>query len=195
MNPHLYPGSMAAQGMIYESLIEKTESGFAPLLAESWEVSDDGLAYTFHLRQGVTFHDGAPFNAEAVKKNIDAVQANAERHAWIKLSAKLKQVTVLDEHTVRLELSEPYAPTLLELSMTRPYVFLSPNDFKDGGTKDGVQGHDGTGPYRLAEQKQDQYAVFEANEDYWAGAPAVKRITAKVLPTGETTLLALQKGK
>ncbi|PLT47602.1 Nickel ABC transporter, periplasmic nickel-binding protein NikA [Paenibacillus pasadenensis] len=195
MNPHLYPGSMAAQGMIYESLIEKTESGFAPLLAESWEVSDDGLAYTFHLRQGVTFHDGAPFNAEAVKKNIDAVQANAERHAWIKLSAKLKQVTVLDEHTVRLELSEPYAPTLLELSMTRPYVFLSPNDFKDGGTKDGVQGHDGTGPYRLAEQKQDQYAVFEANEDYWAGAPAVKRITAKVLPTGETTLLALQKGE
>ncbi|MFM1655751.1 staphylopine-dependent metal ABC transporter substrate-binding lipoprotein [Brevibacillus sp. B_LB10_24] len=195
MNPHLYPGSMAAQGMVYESLVENTKDGIKPLLAESWDISDNGKAYTFHLRKGVSFHDGTPFSADAVKQNIEAVQRNASKHTWIKLSSKLKDVSVIDEHTVRLTLTEPYYPTLLELSMTRPYVFLSPQDFRNGETKDGVTGFNGTGPYKVAEHVTDQYARFEANESYWGGAPKVKRITAKVLPAGETTLLALQKGE
>ncbi|MEK3758339.1 nickel ABC transporter substrate-binding protein [Paenibacillus sp. FSL P4-0338] len=195
MNPHLYPGSMPAQGMVYESLVENTPGGIQPLLAESWEISPDGTVYTFHLRQGVTFHDGQPFNAEAVKQNIDAVQHNAAKHTWIKLSDKIKETKVTGEHTFELTLSEPYYPTLLELSMTRPYVFLSPQDFLNGETKDGVKGYHGTGPYRLAEHRTDQYAVFEANTKYWNGTPAISKITAKVLPTGETTFLALQKGE
>ncbi|MGO4372781.1 ABC transporter substrate-binding protein, partial [Paenibacillus sp. MCAF20] len=85
MNPHLYAGSMPAQGMVYESLVENTVEGIKPLLAESWEISNDGKTYTFHLRKDVKFHDGEPFNAEAVKQNIEAVQSNAEKHAWIKL--------------------------------------------------------------------------------------------------------------
>ncbi|AIQ47369.1 nickel ABC transporter substrate-binding protein [Paenibacillus sp. FSL R7-0273] len=195
MNPHLYPGSMPAQGMVYESLVENTPEGIKPLLAESWDISADGTVYTFHLRQGVTFHDGEPFNAEAVKQNIDAVQHNAVKHSWIKLSAKITDTKVLDEYTFELKLSEPYYPAMLELSMTRPYVFLSPKDFVNGETKDGVQGYNGTGPYRLTEHQTDQYAVFEANNEYWNGAPELKKITAKVLPTGETTFLALQKGE
>ncbi|MFS0838933.1 staphylopine-dependent metal ABC transporter substrate-binding lipoprotein [Paenibacillus sp. 1P03SA] len=195
MNPHLYTGSMPAQGMIYESLVENTEDGIKPLLAESWEISEDGKTYTFHLRKNVTFHDGEPFNAEAVKKNIEAVQKNASKHSWIKLSAKIVSCTVTDEFTVALNLSEPYYPALLELSMTRPYVFLSPKSFVNGGTKDGVSGYNGTGPYKLTEHKTDRYAVFEANENYWDGAPKVKKVTAKVLPAGEMTLLALQKGE
>ncbi|RTE11031.1 staphylopine-dependent metal ABC transporter substrate-binding lipoprotein [Paenibacillus whitsoniae] len=195
MNPHLYPGSLPAQGMLYESLVENTEEGIKPLLAESWNVSEDGKVYIFHLRKNVKFHDGEPFNAEAVQKNIEAVQANSSKHSWIKLSTKIVSVKAVDEYTVELALSEPYYPTLLELSMTRPYVFLSPKDFKNGGTKDGVNGYNGTGPYKITEHKTDQYAVFEANENYWGGAPKVKKITAKVLPAGETTFLALQKGE
>ncbi|WP_409340317.1 staphylopine-dependent metal ABC transporter substrate-binding lipoprotein [Paenibacillus sp. MBLB4367] len=195
MNPHLYTGSMPAQGMVYESLVENTKDGIKPLLAESWDISADGKTYTFHLKKGVTFHDGEPFNAEAVKKNIEAIQSNASKHSWIKLSTKIVSVNALDEHTVQLVLSEPYYPTLLELAMTRPYVFLSPKEFSNGGTKDGVKGYSGTGPYKLAEHKTDQYAIFDANESYWGGAPKVKKITAKVLPAGETTLLALQKGE
>ncbi|MEW9698645.1 nickel ABC transporter substrate-binding protein [Paenibacillus sp. SI8] len=195
MNPHVYPGSLPAQGMVYESLVENTEDGIKPLLAESWKVSDDGKVYTFHLRKDVKFQDGEPFNAEAVKKNIEAVQANASKHSWIKLSTKIVSVKAVDEYTVEFVLSEPYYPTLLELSMTRPYVFLSPKDFKNGGTKDGVNGYNGTGPYKLTEHKTDQYAVFEANANYWGGAPKVKKITAKVLPAGETTFLALKKGE
>ncbi|WP_257346766.1 staphylopine-dependent metal ABC transporter substrate-binding lipoprotein [Pseudalkalibacillus decolorationis] len=195
MNPHFYTGSMPAQGMVYESLVENTEDGIKPLLAKSWEISEDGRVYTFHLRKDVKFHDGEPFNAEAVKKNIEAVQNNAEKHSWIKLSTKIESVNVVDEYTVELVLSETYYPTLVELSMTRPYVFISPKDFMNGGTKAGVEGFHGTGPYILTEHKTDQYATFEANEDYWGGSPKVKKITSKVLPAGETTFLALKKGE
>ncbi|MBD0381838.1 staphylopine-dependent metal ABC transporter substrate-binding lipoprotein [Paenibacillus sedimenti] len=195
MNPHLYAGSIPAQGMVYESLVENTKDGIKPMLAESWDISPDGKTYTFHLRKGVTFHDGEPFNAEAVKKNIEAVQSNARKHSWIKLSTKIVSVNAADEHTVQLVLSETYYPTLLELAMTRPYAFLSPKDFSNGGTKDGIKGYNGTGPYKLAEHKTDQVAVFKANESYWGGVPKVKKITAKVLPAGETTFLALQKGE
>ncbi|MCU6711756.1 nickel ABC transporter substrate-binding protein [Paenibacillus sp. J5C_2022] len=195
MNPHLYTGSMHAQGMVYESLVENTAEGIKPLLAESWDISEDGMTYTFQLRNNVTFHDGSPFNAEAVKRNMEAVQENAKKHSWIKLSSKIVGMTAIDEDTFELKLSEPYYPALVELSMTRPYVFLSPADFIDGGTKDGVQGYHGTGPYKLAEHKTDEYAVFQANKDYWGGAPAIQQIVAKVLPAGETTFLALQTGE
>lgn len=195
MNPHLYTGSMPAQGMVYESLVENTEDGIKPLLAKSWEISADGKVYTFHLREDVKFHDGEPFNAEAVKKNIEAVQKNKEKHSWIKLSTKLVSVNVVDEYTIELVLSEVYYPTLVELSMTRPYVFISPKDFTNGETKDGVNGFNGTGPYILTDHKTDEYAIFEANENYWGGSPEIKKITSKVLPAGETTFLALQKGE
>lgn len=195
MNPHLYLGSTSAQGMVYETLIENTREGFKPMLAESWEISDDGKVYTFHLRKDVAFHDGEPFNAEAVKKNIDAVQGNLNKHSWIKLSTKIVSCNVVDEYTVQLVLSEPYYPTLAELSMTRPYTFVSPKHFINGHTKDGISGYSGTGPYILTEHKLEQFAVFEANEHYWKGEPKVKSITMKVLPAGETTFMALQKGE
>ncbi|MGG4488580.1 nickel ABC transporter substrate-binding protein [Metabacillus idriensis] len=193
MNPHLYAGAMSAQGVVYESLVENTKEGIKPLLAESWEVSKDGKVYTFHLREDVTFHDGEPFNAEAVKKNIDAVQQNKEKHSWIKLSQKIADIRVVDEYTVELVLTEPYYPALDELSMTRPYVFISPKDFKNGGTKDGINGYNGTGPYVLTDHKRDKNASFEANKNYWNGKPEINKMTAKVLPSGETTFLALQK--
>lgn len=195
MNPHLYTGSMSAQGMLYESLVENTKEGIKPLLAKSWEISKDGKIYTFHLRKDVKFHDGEPFNAEAVKKNIDAVQDNAQKHSWIKLSTKIVACNVIDEYTIELVLSEAYYPTLAELSMTRPYVFISPKNFINGGTKSGVNGYNGTGPYILDQHKTDESATFKANENYWGGSPKIKKITSKVLPAGETTFLALQKGE
>lgn len=195
LNPHLYMGYMASQGIVFETLVESTEEGIEPSLAESWDISRDGKVYTFHLRNDVKFHDGEPFDAAAVKKNIDAVQANKEVHSWIKLSQKIVETNVLDDVTVEIVLSEPYYPTLSELSATRPYTFLSPKDFKDGGTKDGVQGYHGTGPYLFKEYKKDQSATFEANADYWKGAPSIKKISTKVLPSGETMFLALKKGE
>lgn len=85
----------------------------------------------------------------------------------IKLSTKIKEVNAIVEYTVELVLTDVYYPALVELSMTRPYVFISPKVFKDGRTKDGVNGYRGTGPYILKEHKTDEYAVFEAHDQYW----------------------------
>ncbi|MHA6726373.1 staphylopine-dependent metal ABC transporter substrate-binding lipoprotein [Macrococcoides caseolyticum] len=195
MNPHVYGGSMSAQGMVYESLVDHTQKGIEPLLAKSWDVSKDGKTYTFHLREGVKFHDGTKFDAEAVKKNFDAVQANEKLHSWIKVSTLIDKTEVKDDYTFVLELKEPYNATLEELAMTRPFVFVSPKSFKDGGTKDGLKSYVGTGPYKLKSHEKDEQAKFERNDDYWGGQPKLKSIVAKVLPAGETSFLALQKGE
>lgn len=146
INPHLYSGEMAAQNMVFESLVINTEDGVEPWLAESWEISDDGMEYIFHLREDVTFTDGEKFNAEAVKQNMDAILDNEERHAWLDLVNLIEENIVVDEYTYKLILKHPYYPTLTELGLTRPFRFLSPNDFVDATTRDGVDGYSGTEP-------------------------------------------------
>ncbi len=195
INPHLYGGEMAAQNIVFESLVKNTSKGIQPALAESWDISKDGLVYTFHLRKGVTFTDGAPFNADAVKLNVDAVVSNIEKNAWLNLVSQIKDTKAIDEHTFQLTLKSPYYPTLEELGLTRPFRFISPNDFKNGTTAGGVQGYNGTGPYKLTEHKKNQYAVFTVNDKYWGDKPKINTIKWKVMPNHQTILLALEKGE
>ena len=107
INPHLYGGEMAAQGMVFEPLVINTAEGVRPWLAESWEISPDGRVYTFHLRRGVTFSDGTPFDAEAVRLNMDAIIANRLRHAWLDMINEIERHEVVDSHTWRLVLKHP----------------------------------------------------------------------------------------
>ncbi|WP_339184199.1 nickel ABC transporter substrate-binding protein [Oceanobacillus sp. FSL W7-1293] len=195
INPHLYSGEMAAQNMVFESLVKNTEDGVEPWLAESWEISEDGLEYTFHLREDVTFSDGEKFNAEAVKQNMDAIMDNEERHAWLDLVNLIDENVVVDEYTYKLVLEHPYYPTLTELGLTRPFRFLSPNDFVDGTTKDGISGYSGTGPWVLSEHNENQEAVFTANDEYWGEQPKMNAVRWKVMPDHQTILLALEKGE
>lgn len=195
MNPHVYGGSMSAESMIYEPLVRNTKDGIKPLLAKSWDVSDDGKTYTFHLCDDVKFHDGTEFDAEAVKKNIDAVQQNKKLHSWLKISTLIDNVSVKDKYTVEMQLTEPYQPALAELAMPRPYVFVSPKDFKDDGTKNGVKSFDGTGPFKLGEHKKDESADFNKNNDYWGEKSKLNKIQAKVMPAGETAFLSMKKGE
>lgn len=126
INPHLTGGELAAQNMVFESLVVNTADGVQPKLAESWEISPDGLTYTFHLRKNVVFSDGEAFNAEAVKKNIDAVVSNYDKNAWLNLVQEIDNTKVVDEHTLALTLKHPYYPTLEELGLTRPFRMISP---------------------------------------------------------------------
>lgn len=194
INPHLYSGEMAAQNMVFESLVLNTEQGVAPYLAERWDISPDGKHYTFFLRHDVTFSDGQPFNAQAVKLNIDAILDNYERHAWLELVRQIDSVEVVDEYTVKLNLQNPYYPTLTELGLTRPFRFISPNSFIDGKTKTGVANYIGTGPWVLTEHKKDQYAEFKVNPHYWGEKPALNGVVWRVIPDRQTMLLSLQKG-
>ncbi|RGE14551.1 nickel ABC transporter substrate-binding protein [Desulfotomaculum sp. OF05-3] len=195
LNPHLYAGEMYAQEMLYETLVNITADGYEGCLAESWDISDDGKTYTFHIRDGVKFSDGEVCDANAIKANFDAIIENKDRHTWLEMMNLLVGVSAPDDKTFVIELSEPYYPLLTELGVTRPFAMISPKAMKDGSTKDGVNAYIGTGPYVLTDFVTDEYAVFEANENYWGEHPKIKKITVKVIPDNQTRILALEKGE
>lgn len=197
MNPHTYnPSQLFAQSMIYEPLVSYQKDGkLEPALAESWTISDDGKVYTFKLRQGVKFSDGTPFNAEIVKKNFDSIMKNKKTHSWLGIVSVLGKTEVVDDHTFRMALTEPYYPVLQDLSVVRPFRFLGAAGFPDDGdTSKGIKEPVGTGPWMLADYKQDEYAVFKRNPNYWGTAPAFDQITVKIIPDAETRVLAFEKG-
>lgn len=195
LNPHLYAGEMYAQEMLFETLVNITADGYEGCLAETWDISEDGKIYTFHIREGVYFSDGEVCDAGAIKANFDAIIENKDRHTWLEMMNLLVGVSAPDANTFVVELSEPYYPLLTELGVTRPFAMISPAAMKDGSTKDGVNEFIGTGPYVLGDYVTDEYAVFEANENYWGEQPAIKKITVKVIPDNQTRILALEKGE
>lgn len=198
MNPHIYnPSQLFAQSMVYEPLVSYQEGGeLKPHLAESWEISEDGKVYTFHLRQDVKFSDGTSFNAEIVKKNFDTILNNVELHSWLGFISKIDRTDVIDENTFKLTLTEPYYPTIQELAVVRPVRFLGEAGFpEDGDTSKGVVEPIGTGPWILEEHKADEYAIYKRNENYWGELPKEEKIQVKVIPDAETRVLAFEKGE
>ncbi|MFP8641215.1 nickel ABC transporter substrate-binding protein [Priestia aryabhattai] len=197
MNPHVYnPSQLFAQSMVYEPLVSYQAGGkIKPNLAKSWEISEDGKVYTFHLREGVKFSDGTDFNAEIVKKNFDTILNNEELHSWLGFITKIAQTEVVDKNTFKLTLTEPYYPTIQELAVVRPVRFLGEAGFpKDGDTSKGIVKPVGTGPWILEKYKADEYAIYKRNENYWGEIPKVEKIKVKVIPDAETRVLAFEKG-
>lgn len=195
LNPHLYAGEMYAQSMLYDTLISNTEDGYVGCLAEDWSISEDGRIYTFNIRDGVKFSDGTLCDANAILANFNAILENRDRHTWLEMMNLLVGVSAPDDDTFVIEMSEPYYPMLTELSCIRPFAMISPDCMKDGSTKDGVNGYIGTGPYVLTDFVTDEYAVFERNENYWGEAPAIRKITVKVIPDNQTRIMALENNE
>ncbi|WP_248925867.1 nickel ABC transporter substrate-binding protein [Paenibacillus hamazuiensis] len=198
LNPHLYaPSQMFAQAMVYEPLVDYVEGGkIAPRLAEKWEVSPDGLSYTFHLRQDVVFSDGSKFKADNVKRNFDAIMANKERHSWMGVVPVLEKTEKLDDYTVRLVLSKPYYPLLQELAFVRPFRILADAGFPDSGkTSETIAKPIGTGPWVLSEYKKDEYAVFRRNDNYWGPKPKLSSVKVRIIPDPETIVTAFEKNE
>ena len=153
---------------VYEPLIYANAPGsaepFSPALATSWEVAKNGLSWTFHLRQGVTFHDGTPFNADAVKYSIDRTKKINLGAAY--LWAPVKSVQVVDPNTVKLLLSYPVALDRIAAASSGSWMFSPATASK--GNKWWDQGHeDGTGPWILQSYKPNQELVFVRNTKWW----------------------------
>jgi ABC-type transport system substrate-binding protein len=176
-----------------------------PGLAESWEISEDGLVYTFNLRQGVKFHDDEPFNADAVLTWYNSVdegapgsQYDAVRMVYIGdfITTWIDTVEAVDEYTVRMTLPEPYAPLLANLAIPIGGI-VSPAAVAKG--LDYVMVNpSGTGPFKLAspdDWTRDSQMVLEANPDYWGGAPKVDQLIIKVIPESSTRLQSLEAGE
>ena len=195
LNPHLYAGEMYAQSILYDTLVSITADGYEGCLAESWDISEDGRTYTFHIRPNVLFSDGEKCDANAILANFNAILENRERHTWLEMMNLLVGVSAPDENTFVIEMSEPYYPMLTELGCIRPFAMIFPSCMINGSTKDGVNGHIGTGPYVLTDFVTDEYAVFERNENYWGKAPAIRKITVKVIPDNQTRIMALESGE
>jgi peptide/nickel transport system substrate-binding protein len=148
-----------------DSAIDGTEDQFVPGLAERLEVSDDGLTYTFHLRRDVTFHDGTPFNAQAVQANIERiVNPDNQSQKAVFLLGPLDSVEVIDEYTVAIHLSTPYAPLLDGLAQI--YLGMaSPAALKEWGSD--YQFHQvGTGPFKFVEYVPNDHLTLVRNNDY-----------------------------
>lgn len=127
LNPHLYAGEMYAQSILYDTLVSITANGYEGCLAESWDISEDGCTYTFHIRPNVLFSDGEKCDANAILANFNAILENRERHTWLEMMNLLVGVSAPDENTFVIEMSEPYYPMLTELGCIRPFAMISPN--------------------------------------------------------------------
>jgi len=163
-----------------------------PHLATEWSWSEDGKALTLKLREGVTFHDGARLDAAAVKANIDRYRTAPES----KRKGELKPVSAvvaIDPLTVRVELSEPYAP-LLAVFADRAGMILSPLALTAMGDKIGTHPVC-AGPYRFTERVAQERIVLDRFADYWnAGAIGVERIVYTPVPDATVRLANLQSG-
>jgi peptide/nickel transport system substrate-binding protein len=163
-----------------------------PDLAQSWETSPDGKTYTFHLREGIEFHDGTPFNAEAVKFNLERYQQkDSLRSTEVEPVASVEAV---DPMTVRVNLSEPFAPFLAVLT-DRAGIVASPTAIKKGGGR--ISDNPvGTGPFKFVERVRGDHITVQKNEDYWkAGLPKLDKIIYKGIEDENVQYQNLQSGE
>jgi len=156
-----------AHYQIYDSLVRVDPSGkITPWLAEKWDLSSDGKKMTFTLRKGVKFHDGTPFDAEAVKWNIDRYRTTDGSQRKGEL-APVASVDVIDPSTVAFNLSTPFSP-MLSLLVDRAGMMVSRAVVESAGqdfTRKAFKA--GTGPFVLTEAIKDDHMTFEKNPDWW----------------------------
>ncbi|RAW10425.1 ABC transporter substrate-binding protein [Paenibacillus taichungensis] len=185
---------------IYDNLVVQLSDGsIKPWLAKEWSVSEDGKSYTFKLREDVKFHDGTPFNAEAVKFNLDRVIDPATKAAnSLALIRPYSSSEVIDEYTIKVNLEQPSQAFLGNLSQALLGI-VSPTAAKKYGDQLG-KNPVGTGPYTFVKWDENADIVVAKNKDYnWApatveneGAPHIDTITFKIVPEEATRIGSVQ---
>ncbi|SFU14853.1 ABC transporter substrate-binding protein [Sedimentitalea nanhaiensis] len=181
--PHLDPTSAAAQAIdsvVYSNIFEGLtrimgDGSVVPGLAESWEISDDGLVYTFKLRDGVTFHDGTTMDAEDVKFSLDRARAEDSVNAQKALFDAIAEVEVVDPTTVRVTLSEPNGLLLFNLAWGDA-VIVAPETIETIKTSPV-----GTGAFKFTNWVQGDKIEIEKNPDYWGTPAALDKATFKFI--------------
>ncbi|OPX85328.1 MAG: Heme-binding protein A precursor [Pelotomaculum sp. PtaB.Bin104] len=171
---------------IFEGLVRFTPgtTEIEPCLAEAWRVSGNGLEWTFYLRRGVIFHDGTPFNAEAVRFSIER-QLPPQRTENMAYGSfvydMVERISTPDPYTVKFLLKYPYAPFLHNLAMPMAAPVVSPAAA-------------GTGPFKLVKWVKGKKIILETNRDYWGQQPEYKRLVFTVVKNSRLRALALQAG-
>ncbi len=194
--PGRQPSSTAHDAWLYamEGLVEINEDNeIIPWLATAWEISDDGRKTTFTLRERVAFHDGTPFNAEAVAFVFN--EALAKNFIYVHMLEGLEEVTVDDEFTVTFHFEKPFAALLSNLSH-RSMVIFSPRAYRENGEEWMATNLIGTGPFIQDEQVRGEYLKFLKNDDYWQqGKPYLDRVTIRIVPDMSIRSAMLEAGE
>jgi peptide/nickel transport system substrate-binding protein len=189
--------ALTAAAAMFDTLTYLDDKGVAqPKLALSWEPSEDFKTWTFKLRPGVKFHDGTPFNAEAVKANFDRQKDPANKCRCAFYIAYIRDVQAPDELTVIYNLNDPQVnqPALMSIPSSN-YVVQSPTAWKTKGDEYN-RNPVGTGPYILKSWAAGDRLVLEKNPDYWnKGRPYLDRIILKPLPDAQSRFASLQSGE
>ncbi len=185
---------------VYDGLVRYKDGTLEvePSLATSWDISDDGLEYTFSLREGVSFHDGSAFDADAVKFNFDRMLD--ENHPYhdtgpFPLSfffSAVEDVAVMDASTVKFTLNAPYAPFLSNLAYPTGLI-VSPAAVMEHGADFG-RNASGTGAFTFGEWRSNEAVVVEANADYWGGAPALDAVVFRPITDANTRVAEMLAG-
>jgi len=194
--PHLDPTAGAAAAIdevlyanVFEGLTRITGEGtVAPALATAWEASDDGLSWTFTLREGVTFHDGATFDARIAKFAIDRARAPGAENAQPQLFAAIEEVTAEDAATLRIDLSRPDAALPHSLGWGDA-VMVHP-DTADANKQVPV----GTGPFRFDRWRRGDRVILMRNADYWGELAALPRVDFAFVADPTVALASLLAG-
>ncbi len=181
--PNLDPTGGAAQAIdsvLYSNVFEgltrfMADGSVVPGLAESWDISEDGLTYTFKLREGVTFHDGSTMDADDVKFSLDRINAEDSANAQKKLYAGITEVSVVDPQTVAITLDKPNGMMLFNLAWGDA-VIVAPESVADIATNP-----IGTGPFKFDNWVQGDRIEMSAFDGYWGDKPALTEATFRFI--------------
>lgn len=199
-----YEGQRLIGNLIYEGLTKRDVSdpnapaGVAPALAESWEVSEDGLTYTFHLQEGVTFHDGTAWDADALIYNINRYTDETDPNydpvliTYYTVLTFVDSVEKVDDATVTFTLNQPFAFFLADLYNV---YFASPTSLDEDGAAGQATHPVGTGPFVFDSLAQNQSISFVRNDDYWGDVAKLDRLTVELIPDASARTAALRSGR
>lgn len=196
LDPHFItdiPSANIIHGKVYETLVTFDKNrNFAPLLAKSWEQVND-TTWTFKLNEGITFHDGAAFNAQAVKTTFDRLLDPATSSPQRDKLGMIQELVVDDEYTVTFKLNQPYAG-LLSILASQEGSIISPEAIKN--KPENLKTHPvGTGPFIFESWTSGQAINLTTNDNYWGNKPSYKKLTFKIVPEDATRLAMVENGE
>ncbi|WP_299869050.1 ABC transporter substrate-binding protein [uncultured Hoeflea sp.] len=194
--PNLDPTGGAAAAIdevVYANVFEGLtrfgpDGAILPGLAESWEISEDGLSYTFKLREGASFHDGSAFDAEDVKFSLDRARAEDSTNAQKALFADISSVEVVDPATVKVMLAKPNGSFLFNMAWGDAVIVAT--ESADGNAANPV----GTGPFKFSEWAKGDRVELERYADYWGEAVKLDQVTFKFISDPTAAFAAMMAG-
>ena len=185
--------SIRAVRPLYDSLLTVDDNeNLLPHLATSWEISEDGLEYTFHLREGVMFHDGTPWNAHAVIFNIQRILDDPDARGHVRMS-KVVEMEALDDYTAWIKIGEPNFDFIYEVAVGTDSYQISPTAWGE----DGSTFHEnpvGTGAFMFVSHEPQSEIRYVANPNYWQGAPLLDGLTIRVHGDNTVRLIEIESG-